>query len=92
MLSAKRQTNLDVLRHEILRILENYVQDQFSVPLTGQAMPFISWVHQKTHIRKETYSNDSVQVVFEANPSLAEQIKRKVEDLNGKFQTNPTTQ
>jgi GTPase len=92
LLSAKRQTNLDLLRHEILRILENYVQAQFSVPLTGQAMPFISWVHQKTHIRKETYSNDSVQVVFEANPSLAEQVKRKVEDLNGKFQTNPTTQ
>jgi GTP-binding protein HflX len=86
LLSAKRQTNLDELRHEILRILENYVQAQFSVPLTGQAMPFISWVHQKTHIEKETYTNDSVQVVFEATSSLAEQIKRKVENLNGKFE------
>jgi GTP-binding protein HflX len=92
LLSAKRQINLDALRYDILRILENYVQAQFCVPLTGQAMPFISWVHQKTHIEKETYTNDSVQVVFEANPSLAEQVKRKVEDLNGKFQTNPTTQ
>jgi GTP-binding protein HflX len=92
LLSAKRQTNLDALRHDILRILENYVQAQFSVPLTGQAMPFISWVHQKTHIEKETYTNDSVQVVFEATSSLAEQVKRKVEDLNGRFQTNPTTQ
>jgi hypothetical protein len=54
-------------------------------------MPFISWVHQKTHIEKETYTNDSVQVVFEATSSLAEQVKRKVEDLNGRFQTNPTT-
>jgi GTP-binding protein HflX len=86
LLSAKRQTNLDELRHEILRILENYVQAQFSVPLTGQAMPFISWVHQKTHIEKETYTNDSVQVVFEATSSLVEQIKRKVENLNGKFE------
>jgi GTP-binding protein HflX len=86
LLSAKRQTNLDELRHEILRILENYVQAQFCVPLTGQAMPFISWVHQKTHIEKETYTNDSVQVVFEATSSLAEQIKRKVENLNGKFE------
>jgi GTP-binding protein HflX len=92
LLSAKRQINLDELRHDILRILENYVQAQFSVPLTCQAMPFISWVHQKTHIEKETYTNDSVQVVFEAPSSLAEQVKRKVEDLNGKFQTNPTTQ
>jgi len=92
LLSAKRQINLDALRHDILRILENYVQAQFCVPLTGQAMPFISWVHQKTHIEKETYTNDSVQVVFEATSSLAEQVKRKVEDLNGRFQTNPTTQ
>ncbi len=53
-------------------------------------MPFISWVHEKTHIEKENFTNDSVEVVFEANPSIAEQVKRKVEDLNGKFQTIPT--
>jgi len=89
LLSAKCQTNLDALRKQILRILENYVQAQFSVPLTGQIMPFISWVHQKTHIKKENFTNDSVEVDFESNPSLAEQVKRKVEELNGKFQTNP---
>ena len=89
LLSAKCQTNLDALRKQILRILENYVQAQFSVPLTGQIMPFISWVHQKTHIQKENFTNDSVEVDFESNPSLAEQVKRKVEELNGKFQTNP---
>ncbi len=89
LLSAKCKTNLDALRKQILRILENYVQAQFSVPLTGQIMPFISWVHQKTHIKKENFTNDSVEVDFESNPSLAEQVKRKVEELNGKFQTNP---
>ena len=89
LLSAKCQTNLDALRKQILRILENYVQAQFSVPLTGQIMPFISWVHQKTHIKKENFTNDSVEVDFESNPSLAEQVKRKVEELNGKFQTTP---
>ena len=92
LLSAKCQTNLDALRKQILRILENYMQAQFSVPLTGKTMPFISWVHQKTHIQKENFTNESVEVVFEANPSLVEQVRRKVEELNGKFQTNPTTQ
>jgi hypothetical protein len=28
--------------------------------------------------------------VFEADPSLAEQVRKKVEELNGKFQTVPT--
>ena len=87
LLSAKCQTNLNELRKHILRILENYVQAHFSVPLTGKAMPFISWVHEKTHIEKENFANDSVEVVFESNPSLAEQIRRKVEELNGKFQS-----
>jgi hypothetical protein len=50
-------------------------------------MPFLSWVHEKTHIEKENYTNDSVDVVFEATPSIAEQVRRKVEILNGKFQT-----
>jgi GTPase len=89
LLSAKYKTNLDELKKHILRILEHFVQAQFTVPLKGNAMSFISWVHQKTDVHKENYTNDSVEIVFEANPSMAEQIKKKVEELNGKFQTNP---
>jgi GTP-binding protein HflX len=89
LVSAKCQTNLDELRKQILRILENYQQAQFSVPLTGKAMPFISWVHGKTHIEKETFTNETVEVIFESTPSLVEQVRRKVEELNGKFQIIP---
>ena len=87
LLSAKCRTNLDLLREEILRILEKYVQAQFTVPLTNSAMPFISWVHGKTEVKKEDFTNDSIQVVFEATPELTEQVRRKVEGLNGKFET-----
>jgi GTP-binding protein HflX len=86
MLSAKRQINLEELKKHILRVLENYQAAQFSVPLSGNVMPFISWIHQKADIHKEEFTNDSVNVVFEANPSVMEQVKRKVQDLNGKFQ------
>jgi GTP-binding protein HflX len=86
LVSAKCQTNLDELRKQILRILENYQRAQFSVPLTGKAMPFISWVHGKTHIEKETFTNETVEVVFESAPALIEQVRRKVEELHGKFQ------
>jgi len=92
VLSAKHQTNLETLRKQILKILENYLQAQFSVPLIDKTMPFISWVHQRTHIQKENYTNESVKVVFEANSSLVEQVKRKVEELNGEFQIIPKTQ
>ncbi len=89
LVSAKCLTNLDELRKQILRILENYQQAQFSVPLTGKAMPFISWVHGKTHIEKETFTNETVEVIFESIPSVVEQVRRKVEELNGKFQIIP---
>ncbi len=89
LISAKCQTNLDLLKKEILRILENYVEAQFSVPLTGNSMPFISWLHEKTDILKENYTNDSIEVVFGAPLELYEQVKRKVEDLNGKFEAAP---
>ena len=90
LLSAKCQTNLDELRRHILRILENYKAAQFSLPLSGNVMPFISWMHQKADIHKEEFTNDSVQVAFEANPSVMEQVKRKVQDLNGTFQLTQT--
>ena len=70
-------------------MLEYFVQAQFSVPLCGQAMSFISWVHVKTHIQKENFTNTTIEVVFESSPDIAEQVKRKVEDLHGKFQINP---
>ena len=91
LMSAKCRTNLDELKRKIVATLENYVQAQFSVPLTNKTMPFISWVHGKADVRKENYTNDSVEVVFEATPELTEHVRRKVEELNGRFETNPKT-
>ena len=89
LISAKCQLNLDLLKKEILKILENYVEAQLSVPLTGNSMPFISWLHQKTDVLKENYTNDSIDVVFGAPLDITEQVRRKVEDLHGKFETDP---
>ena len=86
MLSAKCETNLDALRKHILKVLENYQAAEFSVPLSGNVMPFISWLHQKADIHKEEFTNTSVNIDFEANSQVTEQVRRKVQDLNGKFQ------
>jgi GTPase len=91
VLSAKRQTNLEELRKHVLRVLENYQAAQFSVPLTGNVMPFISWMHQKADIHKEEFTNDSVNVEFEASTSVMEQVRRKVQDFHGKFQQTPSS-
>jgi len=92
LLSAKCQTNLEELKKHILRVLEHYVAAEFSVPLSGNVMPFISWVHQKADIHKEEFTNDSVNITLEADPPVMEQIKKKVQLLNGNFQPTPYQQ
>jgi 50S ribosomal subunit-associated GTPase HflX len=90
LLSAKCGKNLDDLNHEILKILENYIQASFSLPINSQPIHFIAGGHEKAHVIKEEYQNTSIEIDFEANPSIFDQIKRKVEKLNGKVQlSNP---
>ncbi len=88
LISALRKTNLEMLKQEVLKTLEDYVKASFSIPLTKQAMPFMSWVHEGAEVQKVNYTNNSVQVTLEANPMVAEKIRKKVEELNGKFETN----
>jgi GTP-binding protein HflX len=92
LISALKQTNLELLKQEILKKLEDYVQAAFSVPLTNEAMPFMSWVHENADVKEAKFMSDSVQVTFEANPLVAEKIRKRVEELDGKFGTNPKTQ
>jgi len=92
LISALRQTNLELLKQEILKKLENYVRASFLIPLTTQTMPFMSWVHNRADVQKVNFMNNSVQVIFEANPSFAESVKKRVEELDGKFETNRTIQ
>lgn len=89
LLSAKCQTNLDALKNHILRVLENYQAARFSIPLNGNVMPFINWMHQKTDVHREEFTNNSVEVELEASPAIMEQVKRKVQNFNGEFQLTP---
>jgi GTP-binding protein HflX len=88
LISAKARTNLDIVRYEILRKLEGYIQASFSVPLTNATMSLVSWVHKGADVKKTDYTENSVRMFFEANPEFAEKVKNRVEELDGKFETN----
>jgi GTP-binding protein HflX len=87
LISALHHTNLELLKHEILKKLEDYVQASFSVPLTKETMPFMSWVHESANVQKVKFMSSAVQVIFEANPLFTEKIRKRVEELDGKFGT-----
>jgi GTP-binding protein HflX len=84
-ISALNGTNIDLLKRRILKILKNYIQASFSVPLTNESMSFISWLFNRSDVKTIRYTEDSAHVVFEAIPWFTETAKNKVEELNGKF-------
>ena len=87
-ISALHKTNLDQLKQEILKLLENYVRASFTVPLSNETMQFMSWLHANADVKKIEYTGDSADVVFEASPTFAEKVKSRVERLEGKFEKN----
>ena len=86
IVSALHRINLEQVKKAILEKLEDYVLASFSVPLTPQTMPIVSWVHEKADVKKANFMNDSVELIFEAKPLFAEKVKKRVEALNGKFE------
>jgi GTP-binding protein HflX len=85
-ISALRKINLDVLKQEALRMLKNYVQASFTIPLTNANMSFISWLFKGADVRSIKYADNSAHIVFEAAPWIAEKVRKHVEASNGKFE------
>ena len=86
LISALRRINLGMLKQEILKRFEDRISAMFTVTLTNDTMKFLSWVHTKANVKKETFQGDSVDVVFEAEPSFVEGVRKRVEALKGKFE------
>ena len=86
LISALRKINLDVLKQEILKRFKDRISATFTVALTNDTMKFLSWVHTKANVQKEIFQDDTVEVVFEAEPSFVEGVRKRVETLKGKFE------
>jgi GTP-binding protein HflX len=85
-ISALNGTNLDQLKSQILMELSDFVKASFTIPMSAQAMPFISWLFKNADVRTIEYFGDAAHVVFESNPELAEIIRDRVGKLDGQFE------
>jgi GTPase len=92
LISAKKCTNLDLLKKEILKKLEGYIEASFSAPLTSAAMSLVSWVHKGADVKKTEYTETAVQMTIEASPEFMEKAKNRVRELGGKFEMNTNPQ
>jgi GTPase len=91
IISAKKRINLDLMRKEVLKKLEGYIQASFSAPLTSASMSLVSWVHKGADVKKVEYTETAVQITFDASPEFMEKARNRVKELGGKFEvkTNP---
>ncbi len=85
LISALRRTNLDQLRREIRSRFEKQTEATFIITLTNETPKFLSLIHTKSNVKKESYSEGAVEVVFEGDPSFVEGVRKRVEALKGKF-------
>lgn len=80
-------TNLDQLKEEITKTLHNYARVSFTLPMTGEAMSFLSWLFNSADVQEIRYTGDTAHVVFEAVPWFAEKVVNRVRELNGKIES-----
>jgi GTP-binding protein HflX len=88
LISALHKTNLEPVKNVILEKLGDYIRVSLSVPMSNQTMSFMSWIHERADVQKVSYMSDFVQVILEAAPWFAEKVRKRVQDLGGKFETN----
>jgi GTP-binding protein HflX len=84
-ISALQKTNINTLKTEVTRFLRQYVQTSFIVPVNDDSLSLLSWLFANADVKKVDYEDDKATVVFEAVPEFAEQVKGRVERLNGTF-------
>jgi len=85
-ISALRETNIDLLKQEILKTLRDYVRFAFTIPLTSDTMTFISELYNNAEVQKIDYVENTAHVILEASPAFAEKVRNQVEKLNGKIE------
>lgn len=89
--SALYRSNLKMLKQEIKRKLDRYIQASLTVPLTDDSMSFISWLHNRVEVLELKYTNNQVYMVFESIPWFAEKVRKQVEkEFKGKLQKTET--
>jgi len=86
LISALRKTNIDLIKQRILQMLKNYVRASFTIPVTNETMPFLSWLYKTADVKAIDYKDNFAYGVFEATPLFAEKVRSRVEEFRGKFE------
>ncbi|MEF8978609.1 MAG: GTPase HflX [Haloarculaceae archaeon] len=78
--SAKTGENVDALCERIHADLPEFERERLVLPMTGETMSVVSWIHDNAHVEAVEYG-DQVTIEFEGRPAVVEQSRAKAGEL-----------
>ncbi|MEF8801176.1 MAG: GTPase HflX [Halolamina sp.] len=69
--------NVDELRDRVERKLPDWKHERLVLPVNGDAMSVVSWVHDNGHVQEEEYDDEQVLIEFEAPPAVVSKARSK---------------
>jgi GTP-binding protein HflX len=72
---------VDELRERIERELPDWRFERLVLPLDGDAMSLVSWIHDHANVEDESYEGEQVVLEFEARPAIVERARARASDL-----------
>ena len=85
IVSAKEKTNLDDLRREVSKHLENFVTISFLIPINKNTLSLIYELYDRVDNLEIKYENNKAELNFSALPSFTNKIMGRVEKLEGQI-------
>ncbi|MFB6075477.1 MAG: GTPase HflX [Haloarculaceae archaeon] len=79
-ISARDGENLAALRDRVDEELPDYERERLVLPMNGEAMSVVSWIHDNAHVEAVDYG-EQVVIEFQARPAVVEQSRAKAGDL-----------
>jgi GTP-binding protein HflX len=84
-ISALNGTNIDMLKKQIIKYLESFVEASFSLKINDESMSLVSQLFERSHVQNIKYEGEVVKAVFRSIPWFADRVKGRVEKLGGTF-------
>jgi GTP-binding protein HflX len=83
-ISALKETNINLLKQELVKHLKEYVRASFSIPLSDETLAFLSWLFNHSDVKNVKYENDFAEVTFEAKQDFADKVLGRAKGYDGK--------
>jgi len=79
--SAAEGLHLDELRETIDSVLPPQKRERLVLPLAGDSMSVVSWVHDHAVVNEVDYGAEELVIDFKARPAIVEQTRAKANEV-----------